>query len=112
MLDKVALIVCELVRPVIHVLGQINLFRNPEYRHVLLVFGPEVLVLNGENHVAIGILLQKRLLALLCLVRGRLCGGCGQVKSGHLIVKGGRRCLALRRLVTFHDRREAGYKWL
>ena len=44
--------------PVLHVLGQIELLGLPEHRHVLLVFGPEIGVLNGKDDVAMRVCLQ------------------------------------------------------
>lgn len=65
-LDEVTLIVRE-CHPIFHILAEVNLFRDPEDRHMLLLLGPDVGVLNGEDDVAVGVLLTERL-------RGR--GGC------------------------------------
>lgn len=47
-LDKVAFIVGQLL-PVLHVLREVNLLSRPEDSHVLLVFGPDVWMLDGED---------------------------------------------------------------
>jgi len=48
-LDEMALVVRELL-PVRHVLGKINLLREPHHCTVVLVLLPEVVVLDGEEH--------------------------------------------------------------
>ena len=57
-LDEVSFIVSELF-PVLHVLAEVNLLRSPKDRHVLLVFGPEVIMFDRENHKTVRIVLEK-----------------------------------------------------
>jgi hypothetical protein len=85
--DEEALIVVELVVPVGNVLGEINLLSRPERGLRLLVHAPDLhalldkstlrvhdasrktnlMVLDGEEHEALGVLLQQWLVCLLSL---------------------------------------------
>ena len=53
-------VVCQLL-PVLNVLGKVDFFSGPESCLLVLVHLPNVIVLNGEEHKAVGVLLKKRL---------------------------------------------------
>jgi hypothetical protein len=50
--NEMTLTVIQLL-PMRHILAQINLLGRPEDGHVLLVFGPNIVVANGEDHKAL-----------------------------------------------------------
>jgi hypothetical protein len=59
-LDEVLLVVIQLF-PVFNVLGKIDFFSGPESSFLVLVHFPDVVILDREQHKAVGVLLQKRL---------------------------------------------------
>lgn len=59
-LDEVLLAVVEAL-PVLDVGGQVDLLRGPEGGDLVLVHLPDVVVLNGQDHKAVGVVLQQRL---------------------------------------------------
>ena len=60
MLDKVSLILGESL-PVLDILSQIDLLSSPERGLLVLVHLPDVMVLDGEEHEAVGVLFQEGL---------------------------------------------------
>jgi hypothetical protein len=59
-LDKVLLVICQLL-PVLNVCGKVDFFSGPECCLLVLVHLPDVVVLDGEEDKAVGVLLKKRL---------------------------------------------------
>ena len=60
MLDKVLLILLEGL-PVLRILAQVDLVDCPEAGHLVLVHLPDVVVLDGQDDEAVGVLLKERL---------------------------------------------------
>ena len=60
MLDEMSLILGEFL-PILDVLGQINLLCSPECCLLILVHLPDVMILNGEQHEPVGVLLEEGL---------------------------------------------------
>jgi hypothetical protein len=92
--DEEALVVVEALVPIVEVLGEIDLFGGPEGGFGLLVHVPDLswpvsvmffttlgrevrdalsyrVVLDGEEHETLGVLLKQRLVCFLFLDRGR-----------------------------------------
>ena len=63
-LDEVLLVIVE-VLPVLEVLSKVDLFSGPERSLFLLVHGPNVIVLNGEQHEPVEVFLEHGLNVLL-----------------------------------------------
>ena len=59
MLDKVLLILLEGL-PVLCVLAQVDLVDGPEAGHLIFVHLPDVVVLDGEDDEAVGVILEER----------------------------------------------------
>jgi hypothetical protein len=55
-LDKMALILGESL-PILDVLGEVHFLSSPECGLLVLVHPPDVVVLNGKEHKAVGVLL-------------------------------------------------------
>ena len=67
MLYEVLLVFLQIL-PILHVLGQIYFIDGPEAGHLVLVHLPNVVVLDGQDHEAVGVILKERLgKDLLCL---------------------------------------------
>ena len=79
MLNKVLLVFIEFALPLPDVLAEIDLLHGPERGLRLLVLTPDVGVLDGEEHVAVGVLPEQRFLGLVGELRSRgtLCGDRG-----------------------------------
>ena len=60
MLDEVLLVIIQLL-PVLNVLSEIDLLSGPESSLLVLIHAPDVVILDREQHKAVGVLLQKRL---------------------------------------------------
>ena len=60
MLDEVSLILGESL-PVLDILSQVDLLSSPESGLLVLVHLPDVMVLDGEKHEAVGVLFQEGL---------------------------------------------------
>jgi len=58
MLDEVLLILFE-VLPVLDILTEINLVNSPEAGHLILVHLPDIMILDGQDNKAIGVLLKQ-----------------------------------------------------
>ena len=58
--DEVLLVTSEFL-PIFGVLAKIDLVNGPEASHLIFVHLPDVLVLDGQDHEAIGVILKKRL---------------------------------------------------
>jgi len=58
MLDEVLLIFFE-VLPVLDILTEINLVNSPEAGHLILVHLPDIMILDGQDNKAIGVLLKQ-----------------------------------------------------
>ena len=56
--------------PVLNVLGEVDLFSCPESGFLVLIHLPNVVILDGEENKAIGVLLKKRLFVYECLSLG------------------------------------------
>ena len=68
-LDEVLLTFIELV-PVFQILTEINFLSGPEASHLILVHLPDVVVLDGQDHEAVWILLEQGLAFSLMSLRG------------------------------------------
>ena len=66
-LDEVLLVIVE-VFPVLEVFCKVNLFSGPERSLFLLVHGPNVIMLNGEQHESVEVFLEHGLNVLLSQV--------------------------------------------
>lgn len=60
MFDEVLFVLCQFF-PVFGVLAEIDFINSPETSHLVFVHFPYVLVLDGQNDKAVGILLEQRL---------------------------------------------------
>ena len=69
MFDEVAVVVGEFL-PVVLVLGEVKFAYVPEAGHLVLVHLPDVVVLDGEDHESMGVLLQERLRKLSLRLSG------------------------------------------
>ena len=56
--DEVALLVVELLLPILHVVAEVDLLGRPERGLGLFVHGPDVSVFDGEEHEAVRVLHQ------------------------------------------------------
>lgn len=71
--NEVALVLVQTVVPVRGVVRQVNLFRAPKAVHLLFVHAPNVVVLDGEQHVAVVALGKQQVLGFLgCRHRPRV----------------------------------------
>lgn len=75
--DEVALIVRQLVLPIVHVLGQIDLLSGPEGGLGLLVHLPHLMELDGEEHKAARVGAQDGLVLLGDIHLAQLLGQTG-----------------------------------
>ena len=60
MLDKVLLVLLKRL-PVLRVLAQVDFINRPEAGHLVLVHLPDIVVLDGQNDEAVGILFEQGL---------------------------------------------------
>eukprot|EP00760_Papus_ankaliazontas_P038938 PhM_4_TR9425/c0_g1_i1/m.5804 len=92
-LDEVPLVVVEFRLPLLHVLREVHLLDSPERGLRFFVLAPDVLVLNGEENVAVRVLAQQRLLGLVRELRGDLSALCvvgvGGLAQGLLKLRAG-----------------------
>ena len=74
MLDEVTLVDCELL-PVLHVLSEVDFFGSPKRCLLIFVHTPNVVVLDWEQHKAVGVLFKKRLVERALALGGRMADG-------------------------------------
>ena len=59
MLDEMFFIIFEFIIPVLLVLLEVDFVNGPEAGHLVLVHLPDVMVLNGKDNEAIGVLFKQ-----------------------------------------------------